>query len=438
MTREQTQTRAFIERATQVMPNGVSSNFRYCGPEGTLGVARAEGCYIWDMDGNRYIDYRMALGPIILGHGYPEVVERVSEAIKGGTVFGITHRWEVKVAERIVRMCPGVHWVRFCNSGTEATMHAVRIARAYTGREKIIKFEGQYNGACDYVLFSTAGGVPGGFGTRRDPIPLQESSGIPRCIRDLIIMVPFNAVDLLEETVERTWQEVAAIIVEPILGNGGGIEPRPGFLQKIRELCDRYGMLMIMDEVKTGFRVAPGGAQELYGVSGDLATYAKAMANGFPAAAIGGREKLRGIIESGEVTHAGTYNGNVPALAAADATLELLEDGKVLHTIRERGKRLQEGISRILREADIPHIIAGPPAMFVMLLTEADKVVEYRQFFRTDNELYGRIHSALMDRGVIQWPNAVEPWFLCYSHTEGDIEDTLSRFEEAVKAATGS
>ncbi len=433
MTRGRSKSQAFLQRAAEVMPQGVSSNFRYWGDKDTPVVARGQGCYVWDMDDNRYIDYRLGFGPVILGHGYAQVVERVSEAIKEGTIFASTHPWEVRVAERITRMCPAVDWVRFANSGTEATMHALRIARGYTGREKVIKFEGQYHGMYDYMLFSTASAIAGALGSRRDPIPLQQSSGIPRLIRDLVITLPFNDPGLLEETVDRSWPDVAAIIVEPILGNMASIEPRPGFLEQIRELCDAHGIVMIFDEVKTGFRLAPGGAQEVSGVLPDLATYAKAMANGFPAAAIGGKEELREVIGYGQVAHGGTYCGNVAGLAAADATLELLEDGQILEAIRRRGERLQDGLSRILTENDIPHLISGPGSMFGILLTEAKEVHDFRDFSDTDSALYERIVVALVDRGVVPDPDAREPWFLCYSHSDADIDETLTYFEEAVK-----
>jgi glutamate-1-semialdehyde 2,1-aminomutase len=433
MTRRRSKSLAFLRRAAEVMPQGVSSNFRYWGDEASPVVARGQGCYVWDMDGNRYIDYRLGFGPVILGHGYPEVVERVAEAIKEGTIFASTHPWEVKVAERIIHMCPAVDWVRFANSGAEATMHALRIARGYTGREKIIKFEGQYHGMYDYMLFSTASAMPGALGARRDPIPLQQSSGIPRSIRDLVITVPFNDFGLLENMVEQSWPDVAAIIVEPILGNVASIEPRPGFLEQVRQLCDEYDIVLIFDEVKTGFRIAPGGAQEVYEVLPDLTTYAKAMANGFPAAAIGGREELREVIGYGQVAQGGTYCGNVAGLAAADATLELLENGQILETISQRGERLKEGLSRILTKADIPHLVSGPPSMFGILLTEAEEIHDLRDFDKTNSALYEEIVMALVERGAIPDPDVREPWFLCYSHSDADIDETLTYFEEAVK-----
>ena len=232
--------KAFFERASQVIPFGVSSNFRFWGEGQNIGVARAEGTYIWDFDGNRYIDYRLGYGPVILGHGHPVVVERVAEAIKSGTIFALSHELEVQVAKRITKMCPGVDKVRFANSGTEATMHALRIARSHTGREKIIKFEGQYHGMYDYMLFSTASSPVPAMGHRRSPVPVPTSSGIPKAIHDLVLCLPYNDIETLERTVKQSWGDVAAVIVEPMMGNLAGIMPQPGWLELIRRLCDEY------------------------------------------------------------------------------------------------------------------------------------------------------------------------------------------------------
>ncbi len=220
---------ALWDRATKSMPLGVNSNFRYWGDDATPYVQRAEGAYLWDVDGNRYIDYRLAFGPIILGHANPAVNARVRETLDNGVLFAMTSEAEVRVAERIIALCPGVEKVRLVNSGTEATMHALRIARAYTGRERVVKLEGQYHGFHDYLMFSTYGD-PSAYGSRRSPIPAPMTSGIPRCLHDLILSVPYNDPDLLEQTLRHTWHDVAAIIVEPILGNLAGIEPLPGFL----------------------------------------------------------------------------------------------------------------------------------------------------------------------------------------------------------------
>jgi len=423
---------AFFERARETLPFGVTSNFRYWGEGEDIGVARAEGTYIWDMDGNRYIDYRVGFGPVILGHGHPVVVERVAEAIRHGNVYALTHELEVRVAERIVEMCPGVDQVRYANSGTEATMHALRIARSHTGREKIIKFEGQYHGMHDYVLFSTVTAPRGALGHRRSPIPVQSSSGIPKTIHELVITAPYNDFEILERIVKQSWGDVAAIIVEPILGNMAGTMPQPGWLEHIRTLCDEYGIVMIMDEVKTGFRVAPGGAQEYFGVLADLVTYAKAMANGFPIAAIGGKKEFMSSVGPGRTAHGGTYCGNATGTSAAEVTLELIANGGVLDTINERGTALMKGIHSILTDADIPHHVVGVPSMFGIIFSE-ELPTDFRAWAQTDHDLYTEIAMGLVRRGAMPDPDGGEPWFLCAALSEKDVEDTLNYFEDSVK-----
>jgi glutamate-1-semialdehyde 2,1-aminomutase len=436
MTHSTEKTSAFFERARQVLPFGVSSNFRYWGEGEDIGVARGEGPYIWDFDGNRYIDYRLGFGPVILGHGHPVVVDRVAEAIKSGTVYAFTHELEVKIAERVAAMCPGVDQVRFANSGTEATMHALRIARSHTGREKIIKFEGQYHGMHDYMLFSTASSPVSAMGHRRSPIPAPTSSGIPKAIHQLVITLPYNDFEMLDRTVRQAWGDVAAIIVEPILGNLGGIMPQPGWLEQIRKLCDEYGIVMIMDEVKTGFRIAPGGAQEYFGVQADLVTYAKAMGNGFPIAVIAGRKEVMTSVGPGRTAHGGTYCGNVVGTAAADVTLEIIAQGQALKTVEARGKALTKGIQDILGEADIPHRILGVPAMFGIALCE-EEPVDYRTWSRSNSALYEEIMMALVHNGAAPDPDGREPWFLCAALSEKDVEDTLNYLQDAVRKIKG-
>jgi len=436
MNRSTEKTQAFFEHARQLMPFGVTSNFRYWGEGEDIGVARAQGAYIWDFDGNRYIDYRLGFGPVILGHGHPTVVQRVAEAIQSGTIFAFTHELEVQVAERIIGMCPGIDMVRYANSGAEATMHALRIARSHTGREKIIKFEGQYHGMYDYMLFSTASTPVSGMGHRRSPIPVQSSSGIPRAIRDLVLTLPYNDFEVLERTVKSHWGDVAAIIVEPIMGNMGGIMPEPGWLELIRKLCDEYGIVMIGDEVKTGFRIAPGGAQEFFGVHADLVTYAKALGNGFPIAVIGGNKEVMSSLGPGRTAHGGTYAGNVVGTAAADATLEIIAKGEALKTIEARGKALMKGIHGILTDADLPHQFLGVPTMFGISFGE-DKPTDYRTWAKTDTALYEEIMMHLVHNGAVPDPDGREPWFLCAALSEKDVEDTLNYFEDAVRQVKG-
>ncbi len=424
-------TRNLYKQAEKVIPYGVNSNFRYWGADDTMVITKGKGAYIWDVDDNRYIDYRLAFGPIILGHAYPSVIERVQEAIKDGTLFAWTTPLEIKVAERIVRMC-NVDKVRLTNTGTEATMHALRIARAYTGREKFIKFEGQYHGMADYFMYSTASSPKSALGSRRNPIPAAVTSGIPSEISKYVIVLPFNDFERLEETVEAKWGDLAAIFVEPLLGNMAGIMPKAGYLEKIRELCTKYGIVMVMDEVKTGFRIAKGGAQEYFGVQGDLVTYAKSLGNGFPIAAIAGKEKVMMTIEPGGVAHGGTYTGNVVGTAAADATLEILEKQPIHEHLYSCGKILRDGIDQILTQAGIPHHMTGLPPIFGYVLGTNEPPTDFRAYADGDDQLYEKIVFALIQRGVMPDADGREPWFLCYSHDEQIIQETLTIFEDAV------
>lgn len=425
-------TRAAFQRAARVMPYGVSSNFRYWGDD-TPVVSRGKGAYIYDVDDNRYIDYRLAFGPIILGHADERVNRRIVEQIENGVLFAHTHLLEIEVAERMARMCPGVEMVRFANSGTEATMHALRIARAYTNREKIIKFEGHYHGFHDQVLFSTAYTPPHAIGSSRSPIVVQNSSGIPRAFGELIYVLPYNDFEMLERTVRAHWGEIAAILVEAVAGNMTSILPLPGWLELVRKLCDEYGIVMILDEVKTGFRIARGGAAEYFGVQGDLMTYAKSLANGYPLAAIGGKREVMNTIEPGKLAQGGTYCGNGVGTAAAAATLEILETTPALETIAQRGKRLMEGIHTLLEEAGIQHAVTGLPAMFSFVLGVETPPRDFREVCCADMELYERLHGEMRRRGIEYELDGKEPWFLCEAHSDADIDETLYAMRDALK-----
>jgi glutamate-1-semialdehyde 2,1-aminomutase len=429
-------TNELFDRALKVMPHGVNSNFRYWGDDDTLVIKRGEGTYVWDADGKRYIDYRLGFGPIILGHANQAVTKRVQEAIEGGTVFAWTTLQEIELCEKITKMC-NVDKVRLTNTGTEATMHALRIARAHTGREKYIKFEGQYHGMADYFMFSTASANPGALGSKLSPINVQQTSGIPKGISQYVINLPFNDFERLEETIAANWGDIAAIFVEPMLGNAAGIMPLPGYLEKMRELCDKYGIVLVFDEVKTGFRIANGGAQEFFNIQADLVTYAKAMGNGFPIAAIAGKEEVMMTIQPGQMAHGGTYSGNVVGTAAALATLEIMESEPVIETIDKRGEALMTGIGEILTEAGIPHFVTGVPSMFGMVVDTEHEPHDFRGYFKGNGELYEEIALNLIARGVQPDGDAREPWFLCYALSEQDVDETLSVFNDSVKAAKG-
>ena len=425
-------THELFNRAKQTIPHGVNSNFRYWGDNDTLIIDKGEGAYIWDMDGNRYIDYRLAFGPIILGHAHPKVIEKVTEAIKKGTLFAWTTPLEIEVAEKVKRMTK-MDKVRLGNTGTEVTMHALRIARGYTGREKFLKFEGQYHGMSDYFMYSTASTSKGSLGYRRNPISVPTSSGIPKGISEYVYNLPYNDTEILEEFLNSHWHEIAAIYLEPLMGNAAGIMPKPGFVSKLRELCDKYGIVLVFDEVKTGFRLANGGAQEYFGIQADLATYAKSMGNGFPIAAIGGKEKIMDGVGPGKIAHGGTYTGNVAGAAAAAATLEILETEPIIEDINRNGKRLMEGIDEILTEADIPHHMTGAPSIFGYILGTNEEPKEFRDYCDGDDGLYEELAMELIRRGVQPDSDGREPWFMSHAHDDKIIDDTLEIFNESVK-----
>ncbi len=417
-------------RAKKVLPLGVNSNFRYWGEGITPYVKRAKGSKLWDVGGNEYIDYRMAFGPIILGHAYDAVDEKVIEEVKNGVLFAMTGELELDVAEMIVEMCPAVEMVRMACSGTEATMHAIRVARAYTGRELIVKFEGNYHGFQDHTLWSTYAPVEA-YGNRRNPIPVPASSGIPRVLGEKIITLPFNDFEGFERVMKSFGEQVAAVITEPCQGNCAAILPQDGFLELIRAKTTEYGALFILDEVKTGFRIANGGAQEVYNLQPDLATYAKALGNGYPVAAFGGKKEVMGIIGHG-VSQGGTYTNNKPGIAGAWATLKVMQAEPVIDTINQRGTRLMEGLREIFDENGIQAVISGYPGMFSFSIG-LDRLTCQRDWAGSDKELYLRWAEEAIARGVMPDYDPREPWFLCYSHTDADIDRTLEVYAEVVK-----
>jgi len=417
-------------RATQVMPLGVNSNFRYWGDGITPYVKKAKGSHLWDVDDNEYIDYRLAFGPIILGHAFDEVDAKVHAEIDQGALFAMTGELEVALVEKMIAMCPALEMVRLACSGTEATLHALRVARAYTGRDKVIKFEGMYHGFQDFTLFSTYAPVEA-YGNINNPVPVPSGSGIPRALHELIVTLPFNNMEVLDKTLRRVGHEVAAIIVEPGLGNCASIEPAQGFLQLIREKCTEYGIVFILDEVKTGFRVARGGAQELFGIVPDMATYAKSLGNGYPIAALGGKREIMGIIGKG-VAQGGTFNNNKCGVAAAYATLDILQKQPILETIAKRGRRLMDGLRGIFEEAGILASVHGYPAMFSFAVG-MEHVTDQRDWGGSDHDYYLRLMEAAYERGVMPDYDPREPWFLCYSHSDADIDETLNVMQDAVR-----
>jgi glutamate-1-semialdehyde 2,1-aminomutase len=420
-------------RALKVMPGGTDSNFRAWG-ESTIYVDRGKGGTVWDIDGNEYIDLRMGYGPVILGHGDERVDDYVNERMRRGVSFSLTSEDEVRAIELVCELTGWIDQARMTVSGTEATMHAMRVARAHTGREKIVKFEGQYHGVHDYALISVGPDDMSELGDPDAPVALAWGRGIPAAVADTIIPARYNNIDFLRRLFERQGEEIAAVIVEPVLGNAQGIMPKPGFHQAMRALTEEFGILLIFDEVKTGFRFARGGAAEFFGVIPDLATFAKAMGNGYPAAAFGGRAEVMSVLPD-KVSHGGTYAGNRIAAAAAVKTLSIIKDTDALETIHATGRRIQAGLREVLDPKGLPYHFTGHPSMFGIMFRE-EEATEYRDWATTDHELYDAIAVAMHARGAMPEPDSREPWFVCEAHAEGDYVDRIvSIFSDSLGAA---
>ncbi len=427
------------EKALQVLPRGVSSNARLwhklCRTDRpcSIFIERAKGSHLWDVDGNEYIDYRLGFGPVILGHSYPAVHDRIHKYDEKGIIFALDNPLEVSVAEKVRKLVPSAEMARYSVSGTEATMHAIRIARGYTGREKIIKFEGAYHGAYDYALFSTEPAFDSPRG-----VPIPASLGIPKALNDLVIVQEWNDFESVEKTVSKHGGEVAAIICEPVMGNAAVIPPAPGYLEFLKELSDRHGIVLIFDEVKTGFRLAPGGAQQLFGVTPHLSTFAKSLANGYPVSMIVGLKEIMDIVGPKKVAHGGTYAGNPVSMAAAEATLDEFDARNVHESINRFGGKMMKGIREILEDRHVEGIVQGFPGMFQVLFTKQPEVRNYRDLKSCDFELFARLQLELLKRGVMFDEDNGEPLFTCYSHDKEDLEKTLQAFDAALPGALKS
>ena len=431
--RPRRQQQALYRRALRTMPGGTDSNFRAWG-EDTVYLDRGRGGRIWDLDGNEYVDLRMGYGPVILGHGDPRVDDYVNERMRLGVSFSLTTEDEIRTCELVCELSGWAEMARMTVSGTEATMHAMRLARAYTGRTKIVKFEGQYHGVHDYALISVLPSDVNELGDRDNPTRLAWGRGIPGAVAETILPAPYNDLEFLRRLFEREGEDIAAVIVEPVLGNAQGILPQPGFHEGLRALTREFGILLIFDEVKTGFRFAKGGAAEYFGITPDLATYAKAMGNGYPAAAFAGRREVMSMLPD-KVSHGGTYAGNRVAAAAASKTLSILRDTDALETIHRTGQAIQDGLHEILNGRGLAHVFTGHPSMFGVMF--ADRIpTDYRGWADTDHELYDAIAIEMQARGAMPEPDSREPWFMCEAHAEGDtVDEVVSIFEASLEAA---
>jgi glutamate-1-semialdehyde 2,1-aminomutase len=417
-----------FQKANKKLPLGVASNFRYWGDEKTIYARRGKGGRLWDIDGNEYIDYRLAYGPAILGYADPRVDEAAREGMEVGGVFALATEMEYEVANRISRMVPAAELVRFSNSGTEAVMAALRIARAHTGKDRHIVMEGGYHGVFNEVLWYTD--VEDWTPKDGDPEVLPFGEGVPDIVKRLFHTVPLNDSNALEEVLRKHHQDIGAFLIEPIMGNCCSLTATREYMQDVRALCDRYGVLLIIDEVKTGFRVAKGGVQELLDVKSDLCTFAKAMANGYPISVVAGREDI--MRSFGErVVHGGTFTGHSVSLAAANRTLQILDETNALASIERYGRDLQAGLRRILSARGIAHCFTGHPSMTGLFFSETPPL-DYRAWVNTDYEFYDTLAPELHELGVLVEPDSREPWFMCEAHDVKCLDETLDKFERAV------
>ncbi|MEX2246273.1 MAG: glutamate-1-semialdehyde 2,1-aminomutase [Dehalococcoidia bacterium] len=418
-----------FELAQRYIPGGVNSPvraFRAVGGDPVV-IAYGKGAHIWDADGNEYIDYVASWGPLILGHAHPAVVDVLQKAAERGTSFGALTELEVELARLVCDAVPSCERVRFVNSGTEATMSALRLARAFTGRDKIVKFEGCYHGHADGLLAKAGSGVA--------TLGLPDSAGVPAAYAGETLVVPYNDAPALEAIFERHGAEIAAVIVEPVAANMGLVPPREGFLRALREITSRAGALLIFDEVVTGFRLGPGGAQMHYGVVPDLTCLGKVVGGGLPVGAYGGREEIMSMMApSGPVYQAGTLSGNPMAMAAGIVTLRLLANDGVYRGLDQLGASLAEGLRDTARSAECDVTVAQLGSMLTVFFS-AGAPTDYASAKRADAERYGRFFRAMLDAGVYLPPSQYEVMFVSLAHQQRDLDATVEAARSAFAAA---
>lgn len=425
MRRERSQ--ALMEKARTLMPGGVNSPVRsFRGVGGTpFFVDRGEGAYLWDVDGNRYLDYVCSWGPLVLGHAHPEVVEALARALERGTSYGAPTALEVELAAMVTEAMPGVEMVRMVNSGTEACMSAIRLARAFTGRPRIIKFAGCYHGHADPLLARAGSGVA--------TLGLPDSPGVPAGTVADTIVLPYNDLDVVNATLAAHGEQVAAVIVEPVAGNMGVVPPAPGFLDGLRELTRKHGALLIFDEVITGFRVAYGGAQALYGVVPDLTCFGKIIGGGLPVGAYGGRRDVMEMVApAGPVYQAGTLSGNPLAMTAGLATLRVLSRPATYERLERSGAALEAGLLEGAREAGVPVFCQRVGSLLTLFFREGP-VRCWDDAARSDTGRYGRFFHALLERGIYFPPSQFEACFLSLAHGDAELEQTIAAARAAFR-----
>ncbi len=418
---------AFYSKALEYIPGGVNSPVRACKSVGAdpVFIAQGAGARIWDVDGREYIDYVASWGPLILGHAHPEVIAAVTEAAQEGTSFGAPTWREVELAQLICQLVPSIEMVRLVNSGTEATMSAIRLARGYTGRKKIVKFDGCYHGHADSFLVKAGSGVA--------TLGIPGSPGVPEEIVANTISIPYNDLKTLKEVLDTQGDEIACVIVEPVAGNMGVVPPREDFLPRLREWTEQRGIVLIFDEVITGFRVALGGAQELYQVKPDLTCLGKIIGGGLPVGAYGGKKEIMNqVAPEGPVYQAGTLSGNPLATAAGLATLKVLSRPGTYEALEARAEALTQGLAEILKGLSLPVKMNRVGSMMTLFFTNQE-VVDFNTAASSDTELYGRYWRAMLTEGIYLAPSQFEAAFISLAHGQEEIDETLNAAAKVLK-----
>ena len=414
------------ERALDIIPGGVNSPVRACRSVGTepLFIKYADGCMIFDEDGNRFIDYIGSWGPMILGHRHPAVIDAISAVLSRGTSFGAPTDLEITLAEMVIDTVPSVEMVRMVNSGTEATMSAIRLARGFTGRDTIIKFDGCYHGHADALLVAAGSGVA--------TLSIPGSPGVPQAFAAHTLSMPYNDIDSIKKVMAEQGEKIAGIIVEPVAGNMGLVPQRDGFLEALRDVADEYGSLLIFDEVMTGFRVALGGAQSLYGISPDLTCLGKIIGGGLPVGAYGGkREIMEYMAPQGTVYQAGTLSGNPLAMAAGIATLTQLQEPGFYDTLDEKANRLAAGLAKAVENADIDAVVDRVGSMLGLFFTDRD-VKNFDDAKTSDLEMFSAYYQGMLREGVYLAPSQFEAFFVSAAHDGNHIDATLRAAEKVL------
>ncbi len=401
---------------------------------GPIVLERGQGAHVWDADGNEYIDFMMSFGALIQGHAHPVISQVVSQAMTEGSHFAAATSAEVEAAERFRRMVPSAEVVRFANTGSEATMLALRLARAHSGRNKFLKFEGHYHGWYDPYLLNAHSHPPEQLGSRENPSRIPDSEGIPLSTFDDVVLAPWNDTAALERVMKQHGHELAAVITEPIMANMGCILPREGYLQRLRVLTREYNVLLILDEVVTGFRYAPGGCQQYYGIRPDISTFGKALGAGFPVGAVAGPREILDRMRWGDkmVLHYGTFNGHRLTMKVIAANLDLLSADGIYRKLHAMGDAAIAGLREVFRRRKVKAVVQGFGPMFQIYFTEREAIHDYRDYCAyVDTQRYSRFVHALLERGIYMTPSNGLHWIISTAHAESDIEKLVAAADEA-------